>query len=112
MLIRQKKQRASRKLSSVSNLTKRIYITKSSRHIYLSLFCRVENRELFTISTLTSKSSNVNCNNSKSARLVAEKFVSDYNLQEYGKAFFDRRTHRFHGNVKVVADILKKNNII
>lgn len=108
------KKRASytKKISSLSSSRYRIYVRKTGKHLYITLFDTIELSDVFSVSTVQLKKSKMNCVNSTFSSDISEVFAAKYLCHTTQVAFFDRRKYKYHGNIKLIAEGLRKKNVI
>lgn len=107
-----KRSAYTKKINAVSSLRYRIYLRKTARHLYITLFDNIEMTDIFSVNTLQFNNHNKNNANIASASSLAEVFGKKYLDFTQDKAFFDRRKYKYHGNIKCIAEILREKNVI
>ena len=108
-----KRFRVSNKVKRVSSNDRfRLSISRSARNISAQIIDDINNITVLSASSVTKdvKSSN-KISKTELSKIVAEKLAKKANEKKITKIFFDRGIYKYHGRVKVFADILRKNGM-
>ena len=109
-LARSKRHSRIRKKVIGSQEKPRLHVFKSNKHIYVQFVDDMNQKTLFTISTLSNDNKDKKSNhcNKKHAETLGE--LSAKRALEAGikKVVFDRGGYQFHGCMKVLADTARK----
>jgi len=91
----------------------RVNIYRSLKNLYLQVIDDTQGVTLLSVSTLEKEiKPKVNYGgNIKAAQILAEELVKRMDQKGIKNVVFDRGGYRYHGRVKVVADILRKAGV-
>ncbi len=93
----------------------RVCVFRSCANLYLQLIDDTEGRTLYVLSTLSKELREKNLKSSKNvaaAKTLAELFAQRLKEKNIGAVVFDRSGYRYHGKVKVVADVLRERGLL
>jgi large subunit ribosomal protein L18 len=93
----------------------RVTVFRSCAHLYLQLVDDMEGSTLCSASTLGKEFREKNLKGSKNveaARVLAEIFVERLKERNVKTVVFDRSGYRYHGKVKAMADVLRKQGLV
>ena len=108
-----KKFRVRNKLKKVSGLNWfRVSVFRSSQNISAQIIDDKKNITLLSVSSIEKdiKSSN-KVNKTDLSKLVAEKLAKKAQEKQISKIYFDRGVYKYHGRIKVFAEVLRKNGM-
>ena len=92
----------------------RLIVFRSNKHIYGQL---VDDNNNTTILSSSSKDKKLisamkkNKNKIEQSKVVGSDLAEKIKINKIDKIIYDRNGYRFHGRVKVIADIIKENGI-
>ena len=110
---KRKRFRVSNKVKKVSSKDRfRLSIFRSSKNITAQIIDDVKNITLLSASSVEKdiKSGN-KVNKTDLSKIVAEKLAKKAQEKKITKIFFDRGIYKYHGRIKVFADVLRKNGM-
>ena len=109
-----KKFRVRNKLKKVSGLNRlRVSVFRSSKNISAQIIDDKKNITLLSVSSVEKNIKSLNkLSKTELSKLVAEKLAKKAQEKQISKIYFDRGTYKYHGRVKVFAEILRKNGMI
>ncbi len=93
----------------------RACVFRSCTNLYLYLFDDAQGRTICSISTLSNEFKEKNLKSSKNlhaARILAEMFAVKLKEKNIVAVVFDRNGYRYHGKVKVMADVLREQGLL
>ena len=105
--------RVRNKLKKVSNTDRfRLSINRSSKNISAQI---IDDKNSITILSSSSKDKTIKSQNKKNkteiSQIVAENLAKKAIDKKITKIYFDRGLYKYHGRVKVFADVLRKNGM-
>ena len=108
-----KKFRIKNKLKKVSKKDRyRLSVSRSSKNISAQI---IDDNKSVTILSASSKDKNIKALNKKNktelSKVVAESLAKKAVEKKITKIYFDRGFYKYHGRVKMFADILRKNGM-
>ena len=108
-----KKFRVTGKLKKVAKVERlRLSIFRSSKNISAQI---IDDSKNITILSASSNEKDVKVsktkNKSELSKIVAEKLAKKAQEKKITKIFFDRGIYKYHGRVKIFAEILRKNGM-
>ena len=108
-----KKFRVRNKLKKVSDLDRfRLSIFRSSKNISAQIIDDRKNVTLLSVSSIEKDIKSLNKNNkTELSKIVAEKLAKKAQEKQITKIYFDRGIYKYHGRVKVFAEVLRKNGM-
>jgi len=111
--IKRKRFRVSNKVKKVaSNDRYRLCITRSSKNISAQIIDDTKNITLLAASSVEKDiRSTEKKNKTDISKIVAEKLAKKAQEKKITKIYFDRGIYKYHGRVKVFAEILRKNGM-
>jgi large subunit ribosomal protein L18 len=91
----------------------RLVIRRSLKNVYAQIIDDVNNKVLFSLSTLNKelKPEIPNAGNVKAAQLFGERFAQKAKEKGFGRIVFDRAGYLYHGRIKAFADGLRKGGL-
>ena len=110
---KRKRFRVSNKVKKVSSKDRfRLSIFRSSKNITAQIIDDAKNITLLSASSVEKdiKSGN-KVNKTDLSKIVAEKLAKKAQEKKITKIFFDRGIYKYHGRIKVFADVLRKNGM-
>jgi len=109
-----KKFRVRNKLKKVSDLDRfRVSVFRSSKNISAQIIDDKKNITLLSVSSVEKDIKSLNkSNKTELSKLVAEKLAKKAQEKQISKIYFDRGIYKYHGRIKVFAEILRKNGMI
>ena len=108
-----KKFRVRNKLKKVSGLNRfRLSVFRSSKNISAQIIDDNKNITLLSASS-NEKDIKIMKKNNKTdlSKIVAEKLAKRAQEKKITKVYFDRGVYKYHGRVKVFAEVLRKNGM-
>ena len=108
-----KKFRVRNKLKKFSGLNRfRLSVYRSSRNISAQIIDDKKNVTLLSVSSVEKDIKSLNkSNKTELSKLVAEKLAKKAQEKKISKIYFDRGIYKYHGRIKVFAEILRKNGM-
>ena len=108
-----KKFRVRNKLKKFSDLDRlRLSVFRSSKNISAQIIDDKKNITLLSVSSVEKDIKSLNkSNKTELSKLVAEKLAKKAQEKQISKIYFDRGIYKYHGRVKVFAEVLRKNGI-
>ena len=108
-----KKFRIRSKLKKVSDQERyRLSVSRSSKNISAQI---IDDSKNITILSASSKDKSIKSNDKKSkteiSKVVAESLAKKALEKKITKIYFDRGFYKYHGRVKMFAEILRKNGM-
>ncbi len=91
----------------------RLTVFRSNQHIYLQLINDVAGKTVLAVNDLQEaiKKSSKDMKKAEVTRVVTEQLVELMKKAKIDKAVFDRGSYRYHGRVKMIAEILREKGI-
>ena len=110
---KRKRFRVSNKVKKVSSNDRfRLSISRSSKNISAQIIDDLKNITLLSASSIEKDiKSEKKVNKSELSKIVAEKLAKKAQEKKITKIFFDRGIYKYHGRVKIFAEILRKNGM-
>ena len=110
---KRKRFRVSNKVKKVSSKDRfRLSIFRSSKNITAQIIDDVKNITLLSASSVEKDiKSGTKVNKTDLSKIVAEKLAKKAQEKNITKIFFDRGIYKYHGRMKVFADVLRKNGM-
>tara|TARA_B100001057_G_scaffold255223_1_gene255448 strand:+ start:63 stop:419 length:357 start_codon:yes stop_codon:yes gene_type:complete len=111
--IKRKKFRVSNKLKKFASKDRyRLCISRSLKNISAQIIDDTKNITLLSASSIEKDFKNLEkMNKMELSKIVAEKLAKKAQEKKITKIFFDRGVYKYHGRVKVFAEILRKNGM-
>ena len=108
-----KKFRVRNKLKKVSDLDRfRLSVFRSSKNISAQIIDDRKNVTLLSASSIEKDIKSLNkTNKTELSKLVAEKLAKKAQEKQISKIYFDRGNYKYHGRIKIFAEILRKNGM-
>ena len=107
-----KKFRVRNKLKSVAKEGRfRLCISRSSKNISAQIIDDIDQKTLFSASSVEKDIKSLKKNKTELSAIVAEKLAKKANEKNIKKIFFDRGIYKYHGRVKIFAETLRKNGM-
>ena len=108
-----KKFRVRNKLKKVSDLNRfRLSIFRSSKNISAQIIDDRKNVTLLSVSSIEKDIKSLNkTNKTELSKIVAEKLAKKAQEKKISQIYFDRGIYKYHGRVKVFAEVLRKNGM-
>ncbi|MDC0153064.1 50S ribosomal protein L18 [Candidatus Pelagibacter sp.] len=108
-----KKFRVRNKLKKFSDLDRlRLSVFRSSKNISAQIIDDRKNVTLLSASSIEKDIKSLNkTNKTELSKLVAEKLAKKAQEKQISKIYFDRGIYKYHGRVKVFAEVLRKNGM-
>tara|TARA_B100000287_G_C19996157_1_gene528646 strand:+ start:72 stop:425 length:354 start_codon:yes stop_codon:yes gene_type:complete len=107
-----KKFRVRNKLKNVSKEGRfRLCISRSSKNISAQIIDDINQKTLFSASSVEKDIKSLKKNKTELSAIVAEKLAKKANEKNIKKIFFDRGIYKYHGRVKIFAETLRKNGM-
>ena len=107
-----KKFRVRNKLKNVAKEGRfRLCISRSSKNISAQIIDDINQKTLFSASSVEKDIKSLKKNKTELSAIVAEKLAKKANEKNIKKIFFDRGIYKYHGRVKIFAETLRKNGM-
>ena len=107
-----KKFRVRNKLKKVAKEGRfRLCISRSSKNISAQIIDDINQKTLFSASSVEKDIKSLKKNKTELSAIVAEKLAKKANEKNIKKIFFDRGIYKYHGRVKIFAETLRKNGM-
>ena len=111
--IQRKKNRVRNKIKKVSkNGRFRLSVSRSTKNISAQI---IDDNKNITLLSATSNEKDIKSlkkiNKTELSKIVAEKLAKKAQEKKITKIYFDRGVYKYHGRVKVFAEILRKNGM-
>ena len=108
-----KKFRVRNKLKKVSSSDRfRLTVSRSSKNISAQIIDDAKNITLISASSKEKDIKSLNkTNKTELSKIVAEKLAKKAQEKQITKIYFDRGIYKYHGRVKVFAEVLRKNGM-
>ena len=107
-----KKFRVRNKLKNVAKEGRfRLCISRSSKNISAQIIDDINQKTLFSASSVEKDIKSLKKNKTEVSAIVAEKLAKKANEKNIKKIFFDRGIYKYHGRVKIFAETLRKNGM-
>ena len=108
-----KKFRVRNKLKRVSSLDRfRLSIFRSTKNISAQIIDDRKNVTLLSVSSIEKDIKSLKkINKTELSKIVAEKLAKKAQEKKITKIYFDRGVYKYHGRVKIFAEILRKNGM-
>ena len=108
-----KKFRVRNNLKKVSSSDRlRLSIFRSANNISAQIIDDKKNITLLSVSSIEKDIKSLNkTNKTELSKIVAEKLAKKAQEKQISKIYFDRGIYKYHGRVKVFAEVLRKNGI-
>ena len=107
-----KKFRVRNKLKNVAKEGRfRLCISRSSKNISAQIIDDINQKTLFSASSVEKDIKSLKKNKTELSEIVAEKLAKKANEKNIKKIFFDRGIYKYHGRVKIFAETLRKNGM-
>ena len=108
-----KKFRVRSNLKKVSSQERyRLSVSRSSKNISAQI---IDDNKNITILSASSKDKSIKSldkkNKTELSKIVAEKLAKKAQAKKITKIYFDRGIYKYHGRVKILAEILRKNGM-
>ena len=110
IISKKRARRVRKKLKHFSKKRFRLSVYRSSRNISAQIIDDKNNRTLVSASSVKKKTNDKNKKNDLSiytAELLAKKALE----KKITKVYFDRGGYKYHGRIKMFAEVLRKNGI-
>ena len=105
-------QRVRKKLKKVNTERYRLAIFRSSKNISAQIIDDMNQTTLFSASSNEKDIKSLKKNNkTELSIIVAEKLAKKAQEKKITKIYFDRGVYKYHGRVKIFAEILRKNGM-
>lgn len=88
----------------------RVIVFRSNKHLYASVVNDLENKVLFTVSTLNLK--NVKGTKTEKAKELGKLLAKKCIENNINKIVFDRNTYKYHGRIKALAEIARSEGLL
>ena len=108
-----KKYRTRNKVKKVSRLGRfRLSVSRSSKNISAQI---IDDNKNITLLSASSSEKDIKTlkkpNKTELSKIVAEKLAKKAKEKKITKIYFDRKVYKYHGRVKIFAEILRKNGM-
>ena len=110
--LERKKYRVRNKLKKSSNVNRyRLSVSRSAKNISAQIIDDVNNITLISESSLKKELKIQKKNKTELSKIVAELLATKAKEKNITKIYFDRGIYKYHGRVKIFAEILRKNGL-
>ena len=109
-IYKKRAQRIRRNLKNVNKNRFRLSVYRSTRNISAQIIDDKNNKTLVADSSLKEKTTDKNKKNAMSTR-VAELLAKKALEKKITKVYFDRGRYKYHGRIKVFAEVLRKKGL-
>ena len=110
--INRKKYRIRNKIKKVSSIQRyRLSVSRSLRNISAQI---IDDSKKITLVSATSNTKDIKLkkkNKKELSALVAEEIARKAKNMKITKVYFDRGVYKYHGRVKIFAEVLRKNGM-
>ena len=107
-----KKYRIRNKLKKVSKADRfRLSVTRSAKNISAQIIDDNKNITLLSASSNEKEVRSIKKNKTELSEIVAENLAKRAKEKKITKIYFDRGVYKYHGRVKVFAEVLRKNGM-
>ena len=103
-------QRIRKKLKKINSDRHRLTVFRSSRNISAQIIDDKKNKTLISVSSVGEK--NKKKNKEVLCKYVADILVKKALEKKITKIYFDRGRYKYHGNIKIFADALRKGGLV
>ena len=109
---KRKKYRVRNKLKNSSKGKRyRLSVSRSSKNISAQIIDDINKITLVSASSLKKELKSQKKNKSEMSTIVAEILAAKAKEKKITKVFFDRGIYKYHGRVKIFAEVLRKNGL-
>ena len=108
---KKRSQRVRKKLKKVNFDRFRLTVFKSSKNISAQIIDDINQKTLFSASSVEKDVKSLKKNKTELSAIVAEKLAKKASEKNIKKIFFDRGIYKYHGRVKIFAETLRKNGM-
>ena len=110
--LQRKKYRVRNKLKSSSSKERyRLSVSRSSKNISAQIIDDVNKITLISATSLNKELKLQKKNKSELSTIVAEMLATKAKEKKITKVYFDRGVYKYHGRVKIFAEVLRKNGL-
>ena len=111
--IQRKRNRVRNKIKKVSKNDRfRLSVSRSTKNISAQIIDDNKNITLLSASSNEKDIKSLNkINKTELSKIVAEKLAKKAQEKKITKIYFDRGVYKYHGRVKIFAEILRKNGM-
>ena len=108
-----KRFRVRNKLKKSSSLDRfRLSVFRSAKNISAQIIDDLNNKTLLSVSSIEKDiKSQKKDNKTEMSKIVAEKLAKKAQEKKISKVYFDRGVYKYHGRVKIFAEVLRKNGL-
>ena len=109
---KRKRFRVSNKVKKVATKERfRLSIARSSKNISAQIIDDEKKITLLSASSVEKEFKSSKVNKTEISKIVAESLAKKAQEKKITKIFFDRGIYKYHGRIKVFADVLRKNGM-
>ena len=110
--LQRKRYRVRNKLKSSSSKERyRLSVSRSSKNISAQIIDDVNKITLISATSLNKELKLQKKNKSELSTVVAEMLATKAKEKKITKVYFDRGVYKYHGRVKIFAEVLRKNGL-
>ncbi len=110
--LKRKRYRVRNKLKKSSNDSRfRLCVSRSSKNISAQIIDDVNKVTLVSESSLKKELKLQKKNKTELSTIVAENLATKAKEKKITKVYFDRGVYKYHGRVKIFAEVLRKNGL-
>ena len=111
--IQRKRNRVRNKIKKVSKNDRfRLSVSRSTKNISAQI---IDDNKNITLLSASSNEKDIKSlkkiNKTELSKIVAEKLAKKAQEKKITKIYFDRKVYKYHGRVKIFAEILRKNGM-
>jgi len=110
--LQRKRYRVRNKLKNSSSKARyRLSVSRSSKNISAQIIDDVNKITLISATSLNKELKLQKKNKSELSTIVAEMLATKAKEKKITKVYFDRGVYKYHGRVKIFAEVLRKNGL-
>ena len=110
-VIERRVQRIRRKLKRVNRNRFRLSVHRSSKNIFAQIIDDKSNKTIVSASSVEKDKKNTKAKKIEMSNTIAELLAKRALEKKITEVFFDRGKYKYHGRIKVFAEMLRKNGL-
>ena len=110
-VIERRVQRIRKKLKRVNKNRFRLSVHRSSRNIFAQIIDDKNNKTIVSASSIEKENKKTKFKKIDMSNTIAELLAKRALEKKITEVFFDRGKYKYHGRIKVFADMLRKNGL-
>ena len=110
-VIERRVQRIRRKLKRVNKNRFRLSVHRSSKNIFAQIIDDKNNKTIVSASSIEKENKKTKVKKIEMSNTIAELLVKRALEKKITEVFFDRGKYKYHGRIKVFAEMLRKNGL-